>query len=110
MGPLPPLSRLLRPELPPAALYGLAGEVATTVADAGGVDPAAALLMFLVLFGNAAGPQPHVDFGGSAHPARLFVIVVGDAATGRKGTACAAVRQLFDEACCTSASLQHQAG
>jgi hypothetical protein len=48
--------------------------------------------------GNAAGPQPHAWFGGAQHPARLFVVLVGDAATGRKGTALGAVEQVFDEA------------
>ena len=95
---VPPLAAFLRPELSPAALYGLPGEVATTLADATGADPAAVLLTFLALAGNAAGPQPHAWFGGAQHPGRLFVVLVGDAATGRKGTALAAVEQLFDAA------------
>ena len=95
---VPPLAAFLRPELPAAALYGLAGEVAATLADATGADPAAVLLTFLALAGNAAGPQPHAWFGGAQHPARLFVVLVGDAASGRKGTALAAVEQLFAEA------------
>jgi hypothetical protein len=96
--PVPPLAAFLRPELPPAALHGLPGEIATTLADASGADPAAVLLAFLALLGNAAGPQPHARFGGAEHPARLFVVLVGDAATGRKGTALSAVEPLFAEA------------
>lgn len=95
---VPPLAAFLRPELPTAALYGLPGEVATALADASGADPAAVLLSFLALLGNAAGPQPHAWFGGAEHPARLFVVLVGDAATGRKGTALGAVERLFAEA------------
>ena len=94
----PPLSAFLRPELPPAALHGLAGEVAVTLAESTGADPAAVLLSFLALLGNAAGPQPHAWFGGAQHPARLFVVLVGDAATGRKGTALGAVERLLAEA------------
>lgn len=94
----PPLSAFLRPELDPAALHGLAGEVAVTLAGATGADPAAVLLSFLALLGNAAGPQPHAWFGGAQHPARLFAVLVGDAATGRKGTAHGAVERLFAEA------------
>jgi hypothetical protein len=96
--PVPPLTAFLRPELPGAALHGLPGEVAVSVAGATGADPAAVLLTFLALAGNAAGPQPHAWFGGAQHPARLFVVLVGDAATGRKGTALAAVEQLLAEA------------
>lgn len=94
----PPLAAFLRPELPPAALRGLAGEVAVTLSDATGADPAAVLMSFLALLGNAAGPQPHAWFGGAQHPGRLFVVLVGDAATGRKGTALGAVERLFTEA------------
>jgi len=96
--PVPPLAAFLRPQLPPAALCGLPGEVATTLSEASGADPAAVLVTFLALLGNAAGPQPHARFGGAEHPARLFAVLVGDAATGRKGTALAAVEKLFTEA------------
>ena len=97
-GTVPPLAAFLRPELHPAALHGLAGDVATTLADDTGADPAAVLLTFLTLAGNAAGPQPHAWFGGAQHPGRLFTVLVGDAATGRKGTALAAVEQLMSGA------------
>lgn len=94
---VPPLTAFLRPELPPAALCGLPGEVASALAASAGADPAAVLVAFLTLLGNAAGPQPHARFGGAEHPARLFTVLVGDAATGRKGTALGAVERLFTE-------------
>lgn len=97
-GPVPPLAAFLRPELPAAALYGLPGEVAVTLSETSGADPAAVLVSFLALLGNAAGPQPHAYFGGAEHPARLFVVLVGDADVGRKGTAHGAVERLFTEA------------
>ena len=96
--PVPPLAAFLRPELPPAALYGLPGEAAAVLSESSGADPAAVLVSFLALLGNAAGPQPHARFGGAEHPARLFAVLVGDAATGRKGTALGAVEPLFAEA------------
>jgi hypothetical protein len=95
---VPPLAAFLRPDLPPAAFHGLPGDVAAGLADATGADPAAILLTFLALLGNAAGPQPHARFGGAEHPGRLFVVLVGDAAHGRKGTALGAVERLFAEA------------
>jgi hypothetical protein len=85
-----PLSAFLRPELPDAALHGLPGEVTRRLAAGSEADPAAPLLTFLTMFGNAAGPQPHAVFG-AAQPSRLFLLVVGDAASGRKGTAHQAV-------------------
>jgi hypothetical protein len=94
----PPLAAFLRPELPAAALHGLAGEAAAALAQSTGTDPAAVLVSFLALLGNAAGPQPHASFGGADHPGRLFAVLVGDAATGRKGTALGAVEKLFAEA------------
>ena len=95
---VPPLAAFLRPQLPENALYGLPGEVAATLGESSGADPAAILISFLALLGNAAGPQPHARFGGAEHPARLFAVLVGDAATGRKGTALGAVEKLFAEA------------
>ena len=94
----PPLAAFLRPALPAAALHGLPGEAAVSLSEATGADPAAILLTFLALLGNAAGPQPHARFGGAEHPGRLFVVLVGDAASGRKGTALGAVERLFAEA------------
>ena len=70
----------------------------SVLSEATGADPAAVLVSFLALLGNAAGPQPHARFGGAEHPARLFAVLVGDAATGRKGTALGAVEPLFAEA------------
>ena len=96
--PIPPLSAFLRPELPAAALVGLPGEVTVRLAASSGADPAAILSAFLTLLGNAAGPQPHARFGGAEHPARLFTVLVGDAATGRKGTAYGGVEDLFNAA------------
>jgi hypothetical protein len=51
--------------------------------------------MFLTMFGNAIGRQPHVTFYGHDEPARLFTLIVGKWARGRKGTAFNAVRKLF---------------
>ena len=96
--PVPPLSAFLRPELPAAALVGLPGEVTARLAASSGADPAAILSAFLTLLGNAAGPQPHARFGGAEHPPRLFTVLVGDAATGRKGTAYGNVEDLFTAA------------
>jgi hypothetical protein len=77
----------VRPVLEPAALHGLPGEVVRTIEPHTEADPAALLLHFLAMFGNAVGSGPHLLAGSSPQPPRLFVCIVGDTARGRKGTA-----------------------
>ena len=93
-----PLITYLRPKLDPDALLGLPGEIAVRLAEATGADEAAILLSTLAMLGSAAGPEPHVVFGGAEHSARLFAVLVGKVATGRKGTATRAVERLFEAA------------
>lgn len=93
-----PRGAFLRPELPAEALHGLPGEVTNAFAEASDADPAALLLSFLTMLGNATGAEPHITIGGQPQPGRLFVLIVGDAATGRKGTALALIQSLFEEA------------
>ena len=88
----------LRPLPSKAAFHGLAGEVALVLSEQTGADPVGILLVFLTMLGNAVGPEPHVLFGFDRQSARLFVLIVGDAATGGKGTILAAVERLFAEA------------
>ena len=88
-------AELLRPVLPDEALYGLPGEVARMLSTSTGADPASILTMFLTMFGNTIGRQPHVTFYGHEEPPRFFTLIVGKWARGRKGTAFNAVRKLF---------------
>jgi hypothetical protein len=59
-------------------------------------DPAALLLSYLTLLGNCCGPQASVIIGADHHPGRLYVLLVGDSATARKGTAGSEIERLFD--------------
>ena len=95
--PPEPLSARLRraTPLPDEALYGLAGDVVRELSEYSEADPAALLLEFLVMFGSAAGPEPHAEIGRGRNPGREFVLIVGDAGTGRKGTAHDLVEELF---------------
>jgi hypothetical protein len=86
----------VRPALPAAALAGLAGDVVRAIEPHTEGDPAALLLSFLVMFGNAVGREPKLLTGGDPHPARLFAVLVGDSATGRKGTAGSQIERLFE--------------
>lgn len=91
-------SRRLRPPLAEEALYGLPGAVARTLAAETGADEATVLVMFLTAFGNALGRTPYIQFYQHEEPGRLFSLIVGDLARGRKGTAWTMVRKLFTDA------------
>lgn len=87
---------LTRPELGEGALYGLPGDVVQAIGPHTEGDPAALLLSYLTMLGNACGPQPSVSIGADHHPGRLYTLIVGDSATGRKGTAGSEIERLFD--------------
>jgi hypothetical protein len=74
------------PELPEAALHGLAGEVVRTVAPHSEADPAAILVQFLVAAGNAIGPGLHCAVESTRHAMNLFACLVGETSKARKGT------------------------
>jgi hypothetical protein len=88
-------SAILRPVLHEDALQGLAGKVAMSLSASCGADEATLLTMFLTMFGNVIGRQPHVQFYKHDERAGLYTLIVGKWARGRKGTAFNAVQQLF---------------
>jgi hypothetical protein len=76
-----------------AAFHGRAGELVDAVAEGTEADPVALLGSILVVFGALArGPYA---FQGSMQSTNLFVVLAGDTASGRKGTAHGIVRALF---------------
>ncbi len=83
------------PSLPPEALHGLAGRVVEAIAPHSEADPVATLMTFLVAVGNAAGPQVRAAAGEDAHPARLFVALVGPSSRGRKGMSWSVIRRIL---------------
>lgn len=78
------------------ALYGLAGEVVAAIEPHSEADPAGLLLSLLAEFGAIVGPGPHAVADSSDHPARLFVVVVGDTSKGRKGSIEATIRRVSE--------------
>jgi hypothetical protein len=89
------------PVLAPEAFCGLAGDVAEGTADYTEADPAAVLVTFLATAGCylASGRShagfPHVWIGDTEHPPRIWPVLVGATADGRKGTADAIVRRIL---------------
>jgi hypothetical protein len=92
------LDSLSHPVLRNEALIGLPGEVVRAITPHSEADPVALLLHFLTMFGNAIGRGPFIKLGPDEHPARLFSVIVGDAATARKGTAGSEIERLMRDA------------
>lgn len=90
-----PAARAWPAPIHPAALIGLAGEFVGTLEPHTEADPHAVLLLFLAAFGNAAGPAAHFVAQGSLHPGRVWPVLVGETAGGRKGSAWATVREVL---------------
>jgi hypothetical protein len=80
------------------AYCGLAGDVVRAIEPYSEADPAAVLCSLLVAFGNAVGRGPHFLAGDVEHATNLFVCVVGETSSGRKGTSMETARRLVGEA------------
>jgi len=78
-----------------AAFHGIAGEFAAMLMPETEADPAALLFQFLTMFGNVIGDGLHYRVESTRHPARIFPVLVGKTAKGRKGTSFDRVVDLF---------------
>ncbi len=83
------------PVLDKDALYGLAGDIVRAIDPYTEADPVATLLNVLTAFGNRINATAHATVQHDCHPARLFVVQVGDTSKGRKGTGWSTPRYLF---------------
>lgn len=81
-----------------AAYCGLAGEVVKAIEPHTEADPAAVLVSLIAMFGNAIGRGPYFRAGDAEHATNLFVCVVGETSSGRKGTSAEASRRLLESA------------
>lgn len=75
------------PTMPPEALHGPLGRISEALAPHTEADPVGILASLLVYFAAAVGPSPHFRLSGNSHSARINVLVVGDSARARKGSA-----------------------
>lgn len=80
------------------AFHGLPRRIVELLAPTVEADRVAILLHFLVAFGNAVGPHPHMILGRRRHGTVLYAVVVGRTAKSRKGTAWAAVEEIMQSA------------
>ena len=68
------------PKIDAAAFYGLAGDIVRSIEPNTEADPVGMLLSFLAFFGAAVGSGRRARADGADHPARLFVVLVGETA------------------------------
>ena len=79
------------------AYHGVAGAIVRAVQSRTEADPVAVLGSLLTVYGVLAGRQV-VFYQGSQQAPNLYVALVGDSSTGRKGTALSLARAVFDAA------------
>lgn len=86
------------PEAPlEAAYHGVVGAIVRAVAPHTEADPLALLGTFLATAGACMGHWRFI-YQGSAQGPNVFVVLVGDSSTGRKGTAASIVRDVMTAA------------
>jgi hypothetical protein len=76
----------LWPKLDPKALHGIAGEFVEIMDPHTEADRVATLTQFLVAFGNLIGRNAYYAVGSTRHYLNMFTTLVGQSASGRKGT------------------------
>ncbi len=80
-----------------AAYHGPAGALVAAVRESTEADPVALLGSVLATFGALAGHY-RTMWQGSTQAANLFIALVGDSSSGRKGTAWSVTREMFGAA------------
>ncbi|HZE06060.1 MAG TPA: hypothetical protein VE127_12595, partial [Solirubrobacteraceae bacterium] len=79
----------------PAAYHGVFGAIIEKLAPNTEADPVAILAQLLVACGSAIGPGPHFRVEATPHPTSEFLLLVGDTAKARKGSALDHVTRLM---------------
>lgn len=101
--PIPPesfedLSGVHWPEpMDSAAFIGLPGDVVDALDPHTEAAREALLIQSLAYFGVNAGDQRFYQVEADSHPPRLYVVLVGDTAKGRKGTSLRRSRSLYED-------------
>lgn len=75
--------------------HGLAGEYVRMIEPQTEADSAALLVQFLTYFGNIIGRSAYYQVEADKHFTNLFCVLVGDTASGRKGTSFGRVKEIF---------------
>ncbi len=83
--------------LAPEAFHGPLGGLVKIIAPHTEVDEVALLVNFLAAFGNVIGDKAFFSVEADKHPARIFAVLVGPSAFGRKGTSIGYLKKVFGE-------------
>lgn len=96
------------PVLDRDALHGLAGDTIRIISPHTEADEVAMLIQFLAGFGNIINRSAYFCAGADRHYAKLFLVLVGPTATGRKGSSWSEVKRVLERADATfSNCIQH---
>ncbi|HSK72091.1 MAG TPA: DUF3987 domain-containing protein [Pyrinomonadaceae bacterium] len=83
------------PVLSEKAFYGLAGEIVKIIEPHTEADSAALLIQLLTAFGSVIGRNSYFKVGADFHYTKLFAVLVGATARGRKGTSWSEVERIL---------------
>lgn len=83
------------PVLPKKAFYGLAGEIVKTIAPHTEADNSALLIQLIAGFGSLTGKTAYFKVGADFHFTKIFAVLVGATARGRKGTSWSEIERLL---------------
>lgn len=83
------------PVLSDNVLYGLAGEIVKTIEPETEADNSALLIQLLAGFGSLIGKTAYFKVGADFHYLKIFVVLVGATARGRKGTSWSEIERLL---------------
>lgn len=83
------------PALADEGWHGPFGEYALLASAYTEADPVGILACLLAAFGAVVGPSPHMNAGNVRHPVNIGVVLVGQSAKARKGSAFAAADQVL---------------
>ena len=86
------------PQMRPDGFHGLVGHATHLFHGVSEASSEAIALQLVVAAGVIMGPKPWIDLAGSRQHAKVFAIVCGDTALGRKGTSWSAVQTLLEPA------------
>lgn len=87
------------PQPMPAEVYrGMAGAIVKYLENFTEAAPEALLINLLVAFGAMVGKEAWIEVGGDRHYPNLFAVLVGDTASGRKGSSWSIIERVLEKA------------
>jgi len=87
------------PKSMPAEVYrGMAGAIVKYLENFTEAAPEALLINLLVAFGAMVGKEAWIEVGGDRHYPNLFAVLVGDTASGRKGSSWSIIERVLEKA------------